>query len=289
VSEIKITDRTLASDTLGRNIRVREWLPADGINKGDALVLHGLGDHSARHDWAAGLLAGAGYRAIGFDWPGNGKSDGVRGDMPVVSDTGPFLEEMLEKMPCDPLGIFAHSTGGFLLLNWLGDRPDCLSRLDWVWLSSPLLAPTHGQPKFKIELARRLARWIPGFTLSTGVGLGDCFHNGKNLLQDVSLMFDGSHRRISLRFASSLLEAESGLNHAVGKIEPGLTFLITQGSEDCICPPVYAEALYRHLPASAKTLAFVSGARHEPFREPSHEGISNTVRSWLASRPVPGV
>ena len=106
MSELQITDRILASDTLGRYIRVREWLPANGISRGDALVLHGLGDHIARHDWAAGLLARAGYRAIGFDWPGNGKSDGVRGDMPTVPETGLFLEEMLEKLPCDPIGIF---------------------------------------------------------------------------------------------------------------------------------------------------------------------------------------
>ncbi|MBP6601396.1 MAG: alpha/beta fold hydrolase [Verrucomicrobiales bacterium] len=286
MSELQITDRILASDTLGRYIRVREWLPANGISRGDALVLHGLGDHIARHDWAAGLLARAGYRAIGFDWPGNGKSDGVRGDMPTVPETGLFLEEMLEKLPCDPIGIFAHSTGGFLLLHWLGRRADSLSRLKWVWLSSPLLVPSHRQPKWKIALARRLVEWIPGFTLSTGVGLGDCFHNWKNLRQDAALLFDGSHHRISLRFASSLLETESQLEMkvAVGQIPSKLEFLITQGSEDCICPPVYAEALYRHLPASGKTFAFVSGARHEPFREYDHNGISNTVRSWLDAR-----
>jgi alpha-beta hydrolase superfamily lysophospholipase len=123
VSTIAITDRVLRVASGGVKLRVREWLPR-GPEKGQVLLLHGLGDHSARHDWAASLFTDAGYRAVGFDWPGNGESDGVRGDMPTVAESGRLIEEVIEALDLRPCGIFAHSTGAFLVLHWLGDMFD---------------------------------------------------------------------------------------------------------------------------------------------------------------------
>lgn len=283
MSEVIKLSSHFQSRSLSKNIHLRQWHPADG-DKGTVLLLHGLGDHVRRHDWAAGLLTGAGYRVIGFDWPGNGESDGVRGDMPTVEEAGCLIEEILQEAGITPSGIFAHSTGAYLLLHWLGGRPALLDRLQWVWLSSPLLAPTHDQSALKITFARLLARHFPRMTLSTGVKPQDCFHTGFDPLVAGSLRKDGVHHRISLRFGASLLDSEALFSSALTNIVGDLSVLITQGSEDRVCPPAYAEKLFTQLPVTRKALLLVSGARHEPFREPHHEGVSNAVRAWLRNQ-----
>ena len=280
---LTIFDRVLHVAAGRIKLRVREWLPS-GPEKGQVLILHGLGDHAARHDWAASLITDAGYRAVGFDWPGNGESDGVRGDMPTVAESGRLLEEVIQALALRPQGIFAHSTGAFLALHWLGGLAQPLDGLRWAWISSPLLVPSHGQPGLKISLARLLAAGFPRLTLSTGVRQKSCYHTGFDPLIDAALKKDGSHRRISLRFAIDLLAAEKFLLESASRIPGAPAFLVTQGTEDKVCPPHYVEALYARLPGMEKCLVFASGARHEPFREKDHRAITNAVRSWLDLR-----
>jgi len=279
----RITDRILALPSSGVKLRIREWHPR-GPEKGRVLVLHGLGDHAGRHDWAASLFADAGYCAVGFDWPGNGQSDGVRGDMPLIAESGRLLEEVLTALDLRPVGIFAHSTGAFLALHWLGGLEKPLEGLRWIWISSPLISPSHGQRKLKVSLARLLAAYFPRLTLSTGVSPRGCYHTGFDPLIDMALTKDGSHHRVSLRFASDLLATAGALLRAASRIPGPPAFLVTQGTEDWICPPRYVEDLFSSLPGDEKSLVFVSGARHEPFREKDHSAVTNAVRSWLASR-----
>jgi len=283
VNRISSNSRLFDSKVQGNRILLREWTPSGGRGAAEkVLLLHGLGDHSARHGWAAGMLAGAGFHPVGFDWPGNGGSDGVRGDMPGVAEAAALLEELLESLNLAPVGIFAHSTGAFLALHWLANRAHPrLERLRWIWLSSPLIRPSHGQPALKIALARTLSRRFPLMTLGTGVRARDCYHPGFTLAAESRFFREGGHHRVSLRFAMSLLETEDRIPGAAAGLPPGLSYLVTQGSEDRVCPSIYAERLYRALPRVRKTCLFAAGSRHEPFREPEPESFTNAVRSWL--------
>lgn len=274
------------SAALGSRILIREWeTPEPGRAADPVLVIHGLGDHSARHAWAAGMLAGAGFRPVGFDWPGNGGSEGVRGDMPGVEESARLLGELLEHLDLQPVGIFSHSTGAFLTIPWLGNTVEPhprLARLRWLWLSSPLIRPSHGQPALKIAMARILARRFPRMTLSNGVRARDCYHTGFTMTAESHFSHEGGHHRVSLRFATDLLAKEGGILGAAGALPSGLAYLLTQGGEDRICPPTYAEALFQRLPGTRKTCLMALGARHEPFREPEPESFGNSVRTWLA-------
>jgi alpha-beta hydrolase superfamily lysophospholipase len=203
--------------------------------------------------------------------------------MPRLAESAALLEELLESLDLDPVGIFAHSTGAFLAISWLAGRSGRrLDRLRWIWLSSPLIRPSHGQPALKIALARALARRFPRMTLSNGVRARDCYHTGLTLTAESHFSHEGGHHRVSLRFAMSLLETEGRILGAAGALPPGLSYLLTQGSEDRNCPPLYAGSLYQALPGIRKTCLFASGSRHEPFREPEPESFTNAVRSWLA-------
>jgi len=173
------------------------------------------------------------------------------------------------------------------VLSWLageGNRLARLERLRWVWFSSPLVRPSHRQPRLKIAVATALARAFPRMTLSNGVRASDCYHMGRRSAAESDFSSDGGHHRVSLRFATSLLAAEAGLLDRARSLPPGLACLVTQGAEDGICPPECTEGFYRSLNVRVKTLLFVSGARHEPFREDGSEGVTHSVAAWLASR-----
>lgn len=286
MKDLRSQTRQIRSTQLGKTILFREW-GEEGGDRGPVLLLHGLGDHSGRHDWAAGLIHGAGYRPVGFDWPGNGGSEGRRGEMPTTAEARLLIDEILESRGLAPEGIFAHSTGAFLILSRLfqeGALEGPLQRLRWVWLNSPLLCPSHGQPAFKIAVARHLARHFPNLTLSTGVRVKDCFHTGFAPFAESERKRAGGHHRITLRFAVDLLQSEKSLFSGVERIDPNLSFLLVQGAEDPVCPPLHAEALYRRLPSRDKTWLHVSGARHEAFREAHAESLTNAVRVWLRQR-----
>ena len=124
---------------------------AVGESRGTMLLLHGLGDHTARHQWVSEMVNEEGFDVVAFDWPGNGGSPGIRGDIPEVEDAGRLIEEVLTKTKVNPVGIFAHSTGAYLLIHWMAKRPACMDSLKWLWFSSPLVVPSHKKSSTKIQ------------------------------------------------------------------------------------------------------------------------------------------
>ncbi|MEX2579362.1 MAG: alpha/beta fold hydrolase [Verrucomicrobiales bacterium] len=290
MNEKSISDRDFYSPAAGRRVWVQEIRASDSDGK-TVLLLHGLGDHSARHEWAIDLLVAAGFDVVAIDWPGNGRSPGIRGDIPSVSRAGRLIEDFLEDSGLSPVGVFAHSTGAYLFVHWLATKPACLERLRWVWFSSPLVVPSYGQSPAKVALGRRLSRAVPALSVSTGVRPEDCYSSESEPRSFMGFRYlaEGVHNRITLRFAVSLLESEPGFWPAVEKAPDGLSFLITQGSEDPVCPLRFADELFRALPGDRKAFVAASASRHEPFREKRRAGLVNAARSWVErTRKQPG-
>ncbi len=231
-----------------------------------------------RYDWARQMLTDLGYEVCGFDWPGNGLSEGVRGDLPLPNEAGKLIEEVLGKLDISPCGILAHSTGAFLSIPLLANKPECFGDLEWLWLSSPLLKPSHGQGALKIAIAKGLSRLFPKLTLSTGVKSSVCYHRAPDQERTKP---EGVHSRIAVRFGASLIKAEPKLNQAIENLPPNLSYLITQGASDSVCPPGYATDAFQRIPSSEKTLIFINGALHEPFFERPGLRFFNPTRSWL--------
>ncbi len=251
--------------------------------RGTVLILHGLGDHSGFHDWAAGLFAEQGWRSVGIDWPGNGGSHGVRGDLPRVGQAGDMISELLDFLDLSPAGILAHSTGAFFVLPWLASTGSSRHRPQWLWLSSPLLRPSHGQPAAKIMVARAVARVFPRLTISNGVRARDCYHVRSDSVAETDWKGEGGHHRVALGFAADLVANEPGVADIGGRLPGDLAVLLTQGAEDRICPPGYAASLFSRIPGP-KTFVLASGSRHEPHREPHRTAMIAAARTWLARR-----
>lgn len=282
MSENPIVQRDIPAESIGRSVHVQESA-ATGESRGTMLLLHGLGDHSARHLWVMEIMNNAGFDVLAVDWPGNGGSPGIRGDIPVVESAGSLVEDILAETDTKPVGVFAHSTGGYLLVHWLAQQPERMNGLRWVWFSSPLIVPSHEQSPVKITLARKLSRVAPKVSLSTGVGVSDCYtKESQQRFERFRSMAEGVHNRISLRFAASLLDSEERFWPSAEKLPADIAYLVTEGSDDPVCPFPYAQKFFATLPGSDKTFLIASGCRHEPFRESTRAGFLNASRSWVA-------
>jgi len=280
---MKFSEETTVCATTGTVINRRYIsLPKTECSK-KVLLLHGQGDHIACHDWAAGLLVQAGFSPEGFDWPGHGQSSGRRGDIPDVDTAIQLIDEVIDKMESPPVGIFAHSTGGFVLLRYL-DRKIRLGEslpFRWIWLNSPLIHPAHNQSPLKQRGAKWLGKYFPRLTFSTGVTRKQCCHLEGAEKGDKRINFEGCHNRISLRYGNSLLGRDNeGLSGAIPIPDP-LRLLFTQGDEDPICPPPFAVDFFDKVPTPHKTVVLIKGARHEAFREANTLSFFNSVTSWL--------
>lgn len=250
-------------------------------NLGTVLALHGLGDHIHCHDEAFRIFTDKGYRVEGFDWPGNGKSSGKRGDIPGVLPAIELLEEFVDSMEEKPCGIYAHSTGGFLVLPFLAEYQTEHPDLEWLWLSSPLLRPSSKQPKVKIAVSNILADFFPELTVPTGVRPSRCFHISDFDAKNIATHFNNCHARISARFGRDLLYWETHILEAATKLKNPLKLLITQGDEDKICPIQFAEKLFQSIQIESKSFLTLNNLRHEPLREPNNQWFLNSVSKWL--------
>ncbi|MDA8633186.1 lysophospholipase [Verrucomicrobiales bacterium] len=273
------TDRTFHSEVADGDVFV-ETIRPEKPNGETVLILHGLGDHFGRHEWAVSLLTQQGYSVIGLDWPGNGRSEGTRGDLPPTRLIDGFLEEILSREEVFPTGILAHSTGGFFLIHSWAETVPSFRDVEWVWLSSPLLRPDHDQSGWKIWVAKKLAKLIPQFTLSTGVHPSDCYHVAPG--EDPVYFREGSHNRISVRAGLDLILAGEKMDDPQYARISEVPLLITQGTDDTVCPPQFAEEFFHRLPNDKATLMLIGGARHEPFRESNRAGMLSGARAWLS-------
>lgn len=278
-----IQESTFHSKVINAEIyRVSAFPDKNTASKGVVIVLHGLGDHTGCHREAMEIFCKFGYRAEGFDWPGNGRSAGNRGDIPGVRNAIQLLQEFIDDIDEPPVAIYAHSTGAFLALPFLTRHGKDLP-LKWLWLSSPLLRPGHNQSKAKMFMADILADWVPELSIPTGVKPSRCYQVNDFNPVAISKQFKYRHSLISARFGRDLLDWENKVNWAAKQLEDPLSVLVTQGNKDRICPAEFAQEMFRSIPATKKTFLLLDGLRHEPFREPDNKSFLESITEWLDS------
>jgi len=263
--------------------------PTDQLPKFAVLMAHGWGDHMGCHRRAAQMFIDRGGMAIGVDWPGNGKSSGIRGHMAgvdqgvkILRETLTTLRDELADLGADdlPLGFYAHSTGCPIGVKFVAESD--ASTFRFAWLSSPLARPEAGQADWKISAAGWVARFLPKLPFDTGVRLARCHRADPetgNFGDDTHC-----HPLISAGFGDDLaMRSKSGevMAWACSLSDP-LRLLMTLGSDDTICPPQYGREFFEAMPLSDKTLIELPGFLHEPLRDGHWRDAVVAVEPWLA-------
>lgn len=115
---------TTASD--GKKLKTRIWLP-DSSPDATLLVVHGMGEHSARYEHFATYLTDKNITVVGYDHRGHGFTDPVQKGIIKSDDPYRQMTDDIELMrnsisseyPGIPGFLFAHSMGSFLTMRHL--------------------------------------------------------------------------------------------------------------------------------------------------------------------------
>ncbi|MCF6311854.1 MAG: lysophospholipase [Verrucomicrobiales bacterium] len=263
--------------------------------RGGVLLVHGLGDHLACHEKAARMFCDQGLVAAGVDWPGHGQSFGKRGSSRQVDSLldliGESLADLRARLPAgSPVGLYAHSAGGFVLLQFLRQQlglgqqgVNYPAAFSFVWLSSPLLQPTHGQGFLKIKIGKFLSKIAPGLRLDTGVRSGSCYP--PDPVTGIYKEDELKHHKISLAFGADLMRRSLQVQECAGAFREPTRLLITQGDADQVCPAQFSRDFFEavSLPSCNKTYRLLPGVLHEPLNDPGADDLLTEVGEWLGA------
>ena len=260
----------------GTPLLARTW-PTRGEPWGSILVVHGLGEHSGRHDATGGRFAAAGLVAISFDHRGFGASGGRRAYVDRWDDYLDDLEDRLDAGRIDglPAAIYGHSLGGLVVADYLlADRP----LPEVAVLSAPALG---GGNAILRAFARVLDRAWPTFEHpNPWEGQKIAREPQPPVVADPDPL---SVSRTTGRLGHLLFRAMDRVNERLA--ERGgfpLSTLVVHGGDDTLVPTASTAFLERFATTERRVYP---GVRHEPHHDPlDGTRIVDEVIDWLRER-----
>lgn len=262
----------------GTRLFVRDWEPAHrklntpGLS---ILLLHGLAEHSLRHQGLVDYFLKKGFAVRAYDHRGHGHSDGKRGDTPhltaLMDDAHEVLQHFIKQGQAAPF-LFGHSMGG-LIAAYLASVATV--PIKGLILSSPALG--FRLSFFSKKLSQLLLRIAPHYTMPFYVSREALSHDPsvfKAYKEDPLV-----HSQISATLFNSLLFA---LNH-VHQCAPSwdtLTLLLA-AQKDCLVDPAGSQRFFTRLQQGYGTAHFYPDYYHEIFNEVGKDRVFNDLTNWL--------
>ncbi|HEX7803254.1 MAG TPA: alpha/beta hydrolase [Pseudoxanthomonas sp.] len=242
------------------------------------LLVHGLGEHSARYAALAGDLNALGISVRAFDHRGHGRSQGKRGVVGKAADClSHDAAEVFRAYAAeggDLPFLFGHSMGGLVAMHAvskLGLRPRGLIA------SSPALASHAGS--FDRLLSRVLMRLAPDLTVANGLPADKLSHAPD--IERAYLDDPDNHNRISARLAQYIFEAGPEVIAAAANW-PVPTLLQIAGS-DRLVDPTGAREFARLASHGVVECHDYSDLYHEIYNEaePGRSNVVADLTTWL--------
>jgi alpha-beta hydrolase superfamily lysophospholipase len=270
----------------GLALRGREWAPA-GEARGTIVVVHGLGEHIGRYAHVAAFLAGRGWRVVGYDQRGHGRSGGERGRLRAADDLLVDLARVVDAVRAahpGPLVLLGHSLGGLVAARFVAgalapaaawSRP-----VDALVLSSPALdAGMNAVQKVMLAVLGPVAP-----NLGVGNGLSPRWISRDAAVVAAYEADPLVHDRIAPRLAGFIVDAGA----AVGALAPRWTVptLLLYAGADRLVVPAGSAAFAAAAPPGVVTARVFAPLFHEIFNEPEQAAVLSILGGWLDTLPL---
>lgn len=251
---------------------VRTWEP-DGEPRATAVFVHGLAEHSDRHDRTATRLAEEGVTVTGFDLVGFGASGGRRGH---IDSWTTYLDQIEDHVVAArsgtlPLVLMGQSMGGLLALEYcLSERP----APDAAVVISPALGGGNAIQRGMTPVLARIAptvlipNYLKGEQLSRDPAVGEAYFADP-------LVFSKSTPTLGRELFAAMRRV--GAHIATLRVPA----LVIAGGLDTIVPPQSSLALGAVAGVERK---LYPGLRHEPLNEPEAPDVLDEIVAWLGAR-----
>ena len=267
-------------DQEGITFFLRGWEPEDGKPKALVVLVHGLGEHTARYAHVGKALTGAGYALAGFDLRGHGRSGGRRGHASSLDaymhDIRQFFSLMEQRYPNIPRFLYGHSLGGLLVLAYAIQHG---AGLKGVIATGPALRSSLQEQKGKIAMVRVLGSLVPAVTLPSGLDAATVSRD--SVIVEAYRKDPLVHDRTSLGFGKAALNAID-LCFARAREFPA-PLLIMHGTGDRITYFSGSEDFAKLVREADRdvTLRLWDDLYHEIHNEPEKEDVFRFTIEWL--------
>lgn len=247
-----------------------------------AIFYHGQGDYAERYSEVLDVFTKRGVRCIITDLPGHGRSPGRRGHVGDERMLEAVIHSSMKEVGEFPHAVMGHSMGGLLALRHLiAAGKGLLPKPIFSWVSSPLIDPAGGRPTWFTSFVGILAPAFPWVTVSTGVTSAMCRlteEDGKSSDRSIQELW---HRRVSLAWGVFLIKTGEWLQETASHAHEDVPLLMTQGSDDLVCPAWKARELFDKLGSKDKSYVEIKGGLHELFSGIGNDQFFNSLELWL--------
>ena len=247
------------------------------------VVVHGLGEHSARYGPLVRALRGHRISVASLDLRGHGRSEGKRGHVDRFDDYVADLGSLLDTVRAENSGcrtfVLGHSLGGVIAARYALDHPGDLSGLI---LSSPGFAARVRVPPYKAWFGRVCSWLVPRLTLRTGIEVEALTHD-----PEVRAAYRADpliHGVASTRWYTEFLAAGRRCLAEAPRLE--LPLLAFHGDADSVVSSAGTELFVKRASSTDKTMTLFPGLYHETMNETESERASvlDHVVTWLDRR-----
>lgn len=267
-------------DKDGTKFFMQGWEPENANPKALVLLVHGLGEHTARYAHVGKALTDAGYALASFDLRGHGKSGGARGHASsldaYMQDIRQFVRLMEKRYPNLPHFMYGHSLGGLLTLAYSIQYG---KHLRGVLVTGPGLRSSLQEQKAKVAMVRLLGSVLPTMTVQSGL-------DAATVSRDTAIVETYKndpliHYSTSLGFGKAALSAVDLCFARAGDFPVPL--LMIHGKADKIAYSSGSEEFARLVSAAGQdvTLKLWDDLYHEVHNEPEKEEVFQYMIAWL--------
>ncbi len=249
--------------------------------RGTIILIHGLGEHSARYLDFAQFLNRHGWRVILYDQRGHGRSGGprmyARSMEQLAEDLHDFVLFVHQTTPKSPLFLIAHSFGGQVAINFLAQNG---LKIDGAVFSAPNVRVAIHVPVLKRAVSKLLTAILPTMTDNNEI-------NPKYVSRDPAVVKKYNsdpliQHRISVQLGIQLLDNVERIFDKIPRVNTPC--LILHGSEDKITSVEGSREMYERIGSRDRKLKVYPGFYHEVLNEIGKEEVYTDIEKWLDKR-----
>lgn len=244
------------------------------------IIVHGVGEHSARHNDAAIFFNNKGLSVYAADLRGHGKSQGKRGHInsfkEYLFDLSDFFNIVNKKEAGRNIFLLGQSLGGLIALVFVLSYKE--PNLSGVIACAPCLDIILPIPLWKRTLARIISKIYPNLSMKdNSLGSEYLSHD-----KEVCKSYDNDplvHRYRTPRFYTELIKTMRYVQRSADKID--IPILILQGGKDMIVSKSATEDFFNNITYKVKEFKLYDSFYHEPMHEIGKEEVLSDIIRWL--------
>jgi alpha-beta hydrolase superfamily lysophospholipase len=244
--------------------------------KAVVVLVHGMGEHSARYKHVAKKLNENDFSVVAFDHFGHGKTAGKRGHNPnfdaVLESVSKTIEKATTVFENKPIFLYGHSLGGNVVFNYLLRKKH---NIKGGIATGAFLKLAFEPPKLKLFVGKILQKIAPATTMPSGLDATGIsrIDTEVNKYKDDPLI----HDKISPNFGLTFIETGKwALENASNLKTP---MLLLHGTDDKIIDYKAIEEFSNK--TKKATLKLYQGGYHELHNDLCAEEVFQDIVDWL--------